>query len=52
MPPGEDFFCVELVTKCNNAFNLAAAGRTDTGTVVLAPGETLAGNITFRPLTI
>ncbi len=52
VPPGEDFFCVEPVTNCNNAFNLAAAGRTDTGTVVLAPGETLAGNITFRPLTI
>lgn len=49
VPPGEAYFCVEPVTNCNNGFNLAAAGRTDTGTVVLGPGETLAGAITFRP---
>ena len=52
VPPGEDFFCVEPVTNANNGFNLAAAGRTDTGTVVLAPGKTLAGSIVFRPLRL
>jgi len=48
-PPGESCFCAEPVSNCTDAFNLAAAGRTDTGMVVLAPGERLEGEVTFRP---
>ncbi len=48
-PPGEDFFCVEPVSNMTDAFNLAAAGRDDTGMAVLAPDETLTGIIRFRP---
>lgn len=40
-PPGRPFFCAEPVSHVTDAFNLAAAGRTDTGTRSLAPGETL-----------
>ena len=42
-PAGQDFFCVEPVSNANDAFNMAARGVPDTGTVVLAPGEVLAG---------
>jgi aldose 1-epimerase len=48
-PAGESYFCAEPVSNCTDAFNLAAAGRTDTGMVVLAPGERLEGVVTFRP---
>jgi aldose 1-epimerase len=44
-PPGQDFFCVEPVSNANDAFNMAARGVPDTGTVVLAPGEVLAGTM-------
>jgi aldose 1-epimerase len=47
-PPGERFFCAEPVSHCIDAFNLAAE-RNDTGTVSLAPGETLEGEVSFRP---
>ena len=40
-PPGRPFFCVEPVSHATDAFNLAAAGRSDTGARALAPGETL-----------
>jgi len=48
-PPGADFFCVEPVSHGVDAFNLAARGVPDTGTVVLAPGETLRGRVEFVP---
>ena len=48
-PAGRDFFCVEPATNCIDGFNLAAAGRTDTGIIVLAPGDTAAGDVTFTP---
>ena len=51
-PPGRDFFCVEPATNCIDAFNLADAGRTDTGMIVLAPGDTAAGDVTFTPETL
>jgi aldose 1-epimerase len=44
-PAGQDFFCVEPVSNANDAFNMAARGVPDTGTVVLAPGEVLAGTM-------
>ncbi|MCY4078138.1 MAG: aldose 1-epimerase [Acidobacteria bacterium] len=51
-PPGQDFFCVEPATNCIDGFNLAAAGRTDTGLIVLEPGDTAAGDVTFRPTVV
>ena len=48
-PPGADFFCVEPVSHSVDAFNLAARGVPDTGTVVLAPGERLSGRVEFVP---
>jgi len=48
-PPGEDFFCAEPVSHCNDAVNLATV-RDDTGLVMLAPGETLSGSMTLTPL--
>lgn len=48
-PPGESFLCVEPVSNCADAFNLAAEGRTDTGMRILAPGETLSANVRFTP---
>ncbi len=48
-PPGADFFCAEPVSHCTDAFNMAAAGRDDTGMAVLAPGKALSGSVTFTP---
>ena len=48
-PAGRDFFCVEPATNCIDGFNLADAGRTDAGIIVLAPGDTAAGDVTFTP---
>ncbi|HEX6979631.1 MAG TPA: aldose 1-epimerase [Alphaproteobacteria bacterium] len=47
-PPNRDFFCVEPESAVPDAFNLAADGVTETGAVVLAPGETCAGRVRFR----
>jgi aldose 1-epimerase len=48
-PPGQPFFCAEPATNCIDAFNLAAAGRTDTGMLVLPPRETISGTVSFLP---
>jgi aldose 1-epimerase len=48
-PPGEPYFCAEPVSNATDAFNLAAAGRGDTGMRVLAPGETIAASVAFAP---
>jgi len=48
-PPGEPYFCAEPVSNATDAFNLAAAGRGDTGMVVLAPGEEAAARVSFVP---
>jgi aldose 1-epimerase len=40
-PAGRPFFCLEPVSHVTDAFNLAAAGRRDSGMLVLEPGETL-----------
>ena len=40
---------VEPVSHVVDAVNLAAAGVPDTGARELAPGETLAGTVTFVP---
>ncbi len=48
-PPDADFFCVEPVSHCTDAVNLAAAGRKDTGLRVLGPGERFAAAARFLP---
>ena len=48
-PAGEDFFCVEPVSHCTDAFNLAAQGRDDTGMLTLHPGASLSATMRFRP---
>ena len=48
-PPGESFFCVEPVSHITDAFNLAAAGRTDTGMLTLAPSESVRATLTLTP---
>ncbi len=50
-PAGRDFFCVEPATNCIDGFNLAEDGRADTGVIVLEPGDTAVGNVTFTPTT-
>jgi aldose 1-epimerase len=46
-PPGRPFFCVEPVSHVTDAFNLAAAGRADTGMRVLEAGEALRATVTL-----
>ena len=42
VPRGERYLAIEPVTHMTDAFNRANAGETDTGTRVLAPGETFS----------
>ena len=51
-PTGEPYFCAEPVSNCTDAFNLAAAGRDDTGMIVLAPGESAAATVRFDPADV
>jgi len=46
-PLGRPFFCAEPVSHVTDAFNLSAAGRTDTGALLLQPGETLQATVTL-----
>jgi len=48
-PAGEDFVCVEPVSHCTDAFNLAAQGRADTGMLILHPGASVSATVRFRP---
>ena len=48
-PPGRPFFCAEPVSHVTDAFNLANAGRADTGRQVLEPGATIETAITLAP---
>jgi aldose 1-epimerase len=48
-PAGEDHFCVEPVSHCTDAFNLAAQGRGDTGMLTLQTGASVAATVRFRP---
>jgi aldose 1-epimerase len=49
VPAGETYFCAEPVSNATDAFNLAAAGRTDTGMLALAPGETARAAMRIVP---
>lgn len=46
-PSGADFFCAEPVSHCTDAFNLAAAGRDDTGMLVLESGTEVSATVRF-----
>jgi len=48
-PARRPFFCVEPVSHVTDAFNLADAGRSDTGALVLEPGETLRTAVVLTP---
>ncbi len=48
-PPDAGFFCVEPVSHCIDAFNLADGGMSDTGMRVLEPGETWQATVRFTP---
>jgi aldose 1-epimerase len=48
IPPGEDYFCVEPVSNCTDAFNLAHE-RDDTGLLIVEPGQRVSARLTFRP---
>ena len=48
-PRGEDYCCVEPVSHCTDAFNLAGEGRSDTGMLTLEPGAIVATTVRFRP---
>lgn len=49
--PARESIAIEPVSHANNAVNLAA-GRGDTGLVVLAPGETLSGSCSMTPFLL
>jgi aldose 1-epimerase len=51
-PPDRDFLAVEPVTNMNDAFNEAGRGNPDTGTIVLAPGESASGTVLLRPFLL
>jgi aldose 1-epimerase len=48
-PTGEPYFCAEPVSNATDAVNLAAAGRDDTGLLVLEPGQAASARIVFAP---
>ena len=48
-PARRPFFCVEPVSHMTDAFNLAEAGRPDSGILVLEPGETLRTAVVLTP---
>jgi aldose 1-epimerase len=48
-PHQEDFFCLEPVSHCADAINLARKGVPDTGLRVLAPGARRSASLTLRP---
>lgn len=47
VPSKGDFFCAEPVSNATDGFNLMAKGHKNTGTVVLAPQQTLTGTMNF-----
>jgi len=49
VPSKADFFCAEPVTNVTDGFNLRAKGVKNTGTVILDQGQTLSGQVQFKP---
>lgn len=48
-PSGEPFFCAEPVSNITDAFNRVRDGGTDTGCIVLAPGQAQSASVRFTP---
>jgi len=48
-PADRPYFCVEPVSHVTDAFNLAAAGRTDAGVHALPAGATLRASVVLTP---
>jgi aldose 1-epimerase len=48
VPPGQDFFCVEPTSHAADVVNMPPGQLLDPGLRVLAPGETLGGEVRFR----
>ena len=48
VPSKGDFFCAEPVTNATDGFNLMAKGIKGTGSIILAPQETLEGSMHFN----
>lgn len=48
-PARRPFFCVGPVSHMTEAFNLADAGRHDSGILILEPGETLRTAVVLTP---
>ncbi|MBI1774084.1 MAG: aldose 1-epimerase [Proteobacteria bacterium] len=48
-PAKEPYFCAEPVSNATDAFNLADTGRTDTGMIVLGPGQSLCAQVRLVP---
>jgi aldose 1-epimerase len=46
-PPGRDFFCAEPVSHATDAVNLAAAGRSESGLLILEPGQAVSTVVTL-----
>lgn len=51
-PSGRDFFCVEPVSHCTDAFNLAGETRHDTGMLTLPPAALLQATSRLRPTLV
>ena len=51
-PAGAPYFCAEPVSNATDAFNLTAAGRTDTGMIVLEAGATITASVLLTPRSI
>lgn len=50
IPEKKPYFCAEPVSNINDGFNLQARGVKNTGTVVLAEGESLSGTVLLKVL--
>jgi len=51
-PPGENFFCVEPVSHCTDAFNRTEDQAKDQGVVVLPPGGDIAAGMRLQPYSL
>lgn len=49
VPSDDQIFCAEAVSHINDGFNLREQGAANTGTIILAPGETMQGTTWFKP---
>ncbi len=50
--PAKPYFCVEPQTMASGAFNRGGWSDPDEGTIVLAPGESIAGTVSFTPFAL